>query len=104
MAVSSRSQSDTERTVKVVKAVMRDRYQGAHDEQKEQKSAEKSRDRVNQETFISQNGHPNLRDFPGDLVYAKWRQDHLPSIMKSKDGLSTTMIMLGQRPKRHQFW
>ena len=34
MAVSSRSQSDTERTVKLVKEVELKRYQGKHDEQK----------------------------------------------------------------------
>jgi hypothetical protein len=104
VAVSSRSQSDTERTVKVVKAVMKDRFQGKHDEQQEQKSGEKSRDRVNEETFISQNGHPNLADFPGDLMYCKWREEHLPAVMSTKDGPSTTMAKLSKRPKRHHYW
>ena len=34
VVVSSRTQSDTERSVKVVKQVMNDRYRGKHDEQK----------------------------------------------------------------------
>ena len=34
VVVSSRSQSDTERSVKVVKQVMKGRYRGKHDEQK----------------------------------------------------------------------
>ena len=104
VAVSSRSQSDTERTVKLVKEVMRDRYQGKHDEQKEDQSGEKSHDRVNEETFIAQNGHPNLKDFPSDLVYTQWMRYHKSSQMSTKDGPSKTLTKLGERPKRHQFW
>ena len=75
-----------------------------HDEQKAQKSGEKSIDRVSEETFISQNGHPNLKHFPGDLVYAKWRENHLPSLMSMSDRQSTTLAKLANQPKRHHFW
>ena len=70
VAVSSRSQSDTERTVKRVKQVMRDRYQGKYDEKRE------SADRANQETFVSQNGDPDLLHFPSEKVYAEWIKHH----------------------------
>jgi hypothetical protein len=97
-AVSSRTQSDTERTVKLVKMVMKDRYQGTHDEQTQ------GNDRANEEVFISQNGDPNVKYFPGDMVYAKWSANHLPAQMTTMERESTTMTKMNERPKRQLFW
>ena len=75
VTVSSRSQSDTQRTVKTVKQVMRDRYQGKHDEKK----GEQTVDRADEETFVCQNGDPNLMYFPGYKVYQEWIKTHKPA-------------------------
>ena len=80
---------------------MHDHYQGTHDETKQ---AQDVRDRANQEVFIGQNGDPNLRYFRGDRVYAKWREEHLPSVMSIVERASTAMQTLDNKPKRQQFW
>ena len=75
------------------------------DDAEEKKEGEHgARDRANEEVFISQNGDPNLNYFPSEAVYRKWRDEHLPALMSTKDGPSTTMQKLASRPKRQQFW
>ena len=76
------------------------------DAEEEKKSAGEhgARDRANEEVFISQNGDRNLKYFPSEAVYSKWREDHLPALMSTKDGPSTTMQKLDSKPKRQQFW
>ncbi len=86
VAVSSRSQADTERTVKTVKQVMRDRYQGKHDEHK----TEQTVDRADEETFVCQNGDPNIVYFPGEEIYQEWIKTHKPVVMKTVSGPSGT--------------
>ena len=119
VAVSSRSQSDTERSVKVTKMVMKDRYRGKHDEQKavakalpredgkdedSKEAAAGARDRANEEVFISQNGDSNLRYFPDEDVYRKCSAQHMPAQMSTVDRPSTTIQNLDNKPKRQQFW
>ena len=112
--VSSRSQSDTERTVKVVKAVESGRYEGKHNEQKARDKHRPARDRdappegavdrANEEVFICENGDPNLKFFPVEAVYKRWREDHLDSVMKTTDRLSSTIQAQKDAPKRQLFW
>ena len=76
---------------------MRDRYQGKHDEHKQEQTV----DRADEETFVCQNGDPNIIYFPGDEMYQEWIKTHKPAIMKTVSGPSSTMMRLEARPKRH---
>ena len=78
--------------MKLVKEVMRDRHQRKHDKQKEDQSGEKSHARVNEETFIAQNGHPSWKSCPGDLMHAQWMRYHKSAVMFTKDGPPSTLI------------
>ena len=61
-------------------------------------------DRANEEVFICENGDPNLKFFPVEAVYKRWREDHLDSVMKTTDRLSSTIQAQKDAPKRQLFW
>ena len=59
---------------------------------------------TNEEVFICKKGDPNQKFFPVEAVYQRWREDHLDSVLKTTDRLSTTIQAQQDAPKRQLFW